>query len=41
MNQAINARRTYDSEFKRNTAELYLSGNQSLAKLSLDLDIPE
>lgn len=34
-------RRSYDAEFKRNTAKLYLSGNKSLSSLSADLDIPE
>jgi len=36
-----NPRRQYDAEFKRNTAELYLSGTQALSKLSEELDIPE
>ena len=34
-------KRTYDAEFKRNTAELYLNSDKSLSAISIDLGIPE
>jgi len=37
----LKIRRQYDAEFKRNTAELYLSGKQTLTKLSEDLGVAE
>jgi transposase len=36
-----NTRRVYDAEFKRNTVELYLSGNQTLSVISQDLNVAE
>jgi len=35
------SRRSYDAEFKRNTADLYINGDKSLSKLSEELSIPE
>ena len=34
-------RRSYDAEFKRNTAGLYINGNKALSVMSTDLGIPE